>query len=204
MEDDDFLQALDVNPSDDTLRLVYADWLEEREDSRGEFLRVAVALRSAAASEERFPDLLCRLRELQPAVSAAWLVRACRGLAEDDVREAVFRELLGEGSTVSNTFLQVEERRDPSPYLLAQLSERYVGLLPASAARLGSDGVFNRQTGERGGLLSVVNLKWVAADRCNVSGGTFWDGLAAQGNLYQVGIRDGCWAVLDVTSMWIS
>ena len=37
---DAFLQAIRESPDDDTPRLVYADWLEERGDPRGEFIRV--------------------------------------------------------------------------------------------------------------------------------------------------------------------
>lgn len=43
-EGDKLLQAILDNPEDDALRLVYADWLEERGDPRGEFIRVQVLL----------------------------------------------------------------------------------------------------------------------------------------------------------------
>jgi uncharacterized protein (TIGR02996 family) len=39
-DEDAFLLALRSAPGDDTLRLVYADWLEERGYSRSEYLRV--------------------------------------------------------------------------------------------------------------------------------------------------------------------
>jgi uncharacterized protein (TIGR02996 family) len=39
MTDDPFLHAIIENPGDDTLRLVYADWLEERGDPRAPFVR---------------------------------------------------------------------------------------------------------------------------------------------------------------------
>jgi uncharacterized protein (TIGR02996 family) len=39
-----FLEALTANPEDDTLWLVFADWLEERGDSRAAFLRLNAAL----------------------------------------------------------------------------------------------------------------------------------------------------------------
>src|SRR5262245_31478207 len=39
MDDVGFIQALLAAPEDLTLRLVYADWLEERGDPRGEYLR---------------------------------------------------------------------------------------------------------------------------------------------------------------------
>jgi uncharacterized protein (TIGR02996 family) len=43
-EDKAFIQAIIDDPQDDSLRMIYADWLEERGDPRGEFIRVQVAL----------------------------------------------------------------------------------------------------------------------------------------------------------------
>jgi uncharacterized protein (TIGR02996 family) len=39
-EDQAFLEAIRANPKDESLKLVYADWLEERGDPRAEFLRL--------------------------------------------------------------------------------------------------------------------------------------------------------------------
>ena len=39
-----FLQTVLENPADDGARLVYADWLEEQGDPRGEFIRVQIEL----------------------------------------------------------------------------------------------------------------------------------------------------------------
>jgi len=44
MTDSDFMAAIIANPADDAPRLVYADWLEEHDDPRGEFIRVQVEL----------------------------------------------------------------------------------------------------------------------------------------------------------------
>ena len=44
MTDSDFLAAIIANPADDAPRLVYADWLEEHDGPRGEFIRVQVEL----------------------------------------------------------------------------------------------------------------------------------------------------------------
>ena len=41
--DDAFLQAIIEDPDHDAPRLLYADWLEERGDPRGEFIRVQCA-----------------------------------------------------------------------------------------------------------------------------------------------------------------
>ena len=39
-----FVQSIFANPTDPIVRLVYADWLEERSDPRAEFMRLTVAL----------------------------------------------------------------------------------------------------------------------------------------------------------------
>ncbi len=39
-EEQGFLDALRENPDDNATRLIYADWLEERGDIRGEYLRL--------------------------------------------------------------------------------------------------------------------------------------------------------------------
>jgi uncharacterized protein (TIGR02996 family) len=72
-DDDGFLDAIKSSPSDDLHRLVYADWLDERGDPRGDFLRLHLALASAA------PDHLDRvageeeLSRLRKGCDAAWL-----------------------------------------------------------------------------------------------------------------------------------
>jgi uncharacterized protein (TIGR02996 family) len=45
-EDKAFLRAIIDNPADTTARLVYADWLDDRSDPRGAYLRAEVALHS--------------------------------------------------------------------------------------------------------------------------------------------------------------
>jgi len=39
-----FLETIRQHPNDDAPRLVYADWLEEQDDPRGEFIRVQIQL----------------------------------------------------------------------------------------------------------------------------------------------------------------
>jgi uncharacterized protein (TIGR02996 family) len=46
--EDGFLEAIKANPEDDLPRLVYAGWLDERDDARGDFLRLHLALKAAA------------------------------------------------------------------------------------------------------------------------------------------------------------
>src|SRR5438132_1713488 len=43
-----FLAAIGANPRDDVSRLVYADWLDERGDDRGQLVRLHLALLTLA------------------------------------------------------------------------------------------------------------------------------------------------------------
>src|SRR5262249_44133550 len=54
-------------PDDGTSRLVYADWLDDHDDPRGEYLR---AEREAAATGDA-----TRLRELAPGLDPVWVAR---------------------------------------------------------------------------------------------------------------------------------
>lgn len=68
-----FLRVILADPADSLPRLVYADWLEERDDPRGEFLRLATRYRDELRGYSRDrADILARLEELRPAMPAAW------------------------------------------------------------------------------------------------------------------------------------
>jgi uncharacterized protein (TIGR02996 family) len=45
-----FQRAILANPADTTLKLVYADWLQERADPRAEYLRLQVELHTKRTS----------------------------------------------------------------------------------------------------------------------------------------------------------
>jgi uncharacterized protein (TIGR02996 family) len=80
IQDDGFLQAVLEDPDDDAPRLVYADWLEERGEPRGEFIRTDCALARLAADDPRRPALEERRRQLLAEHGDAWL-GPLRGLA---------------------------------------------------------------------------------------------------------------------------
>jgi uncharacterized protein (TIGR02996 family) len=67
-EEESFLAAIKNDPDDDASRLVYADWLEEREDPRAEYLRLEVQLEK----------ILPRLRELVPTLDKDWVHEVSR------------------------------------------------------------------------------------------------------------------------------
>lgn len=59
MDEQAFLEAIRSNPGDVAQRLIYADWLEEQGDWRGEYIRRRQQLESAA-------DPLAVIREMMP------------------------------------------------------------------------------------------------------------------------------------------
>jgi uncharacterized protein (TIGR02996 family) len=71
-DDEAFMAAIRASPDDDWLRLVYADWLEERGDPRGEFIRVQLALARLPEHEERWAELAAREQDLLQRHQAKW------------------------------------------------------------------------------------------------------------------------------------
>lgn len=63
------LAAIEREPEDDALRSVYADWLEERGDPRGEYLRLEIA--AHGRGELRVPPR--DASALARGIPAAWL-----------------------------------------------------------------------------------------------------------------------------------
>jgi uncharacterized protein (TIGR02996 family) len=75
-EDESLFAALRAHPEDETLRLVYADWLEERGDLRGEWLRTQVALDRLTAEGRWDATLADRRRQLGTVIDPVWLAVA--------------------------------------------------------------------------------------------------------------------------------
>jgi uncharacterized protein (TIGR02996 family) len=71
--DDAFLQAILEQPEDDGPRLMYADWLEERGDPRGEFIRAQCELARSPDDDPRRPHWQTVERELLGVHRVAWL-----------------------------------------------------------------------------------------------------------------------------------
>src|SRR5437763_1784240 len=67
-----FLRTIAAAAADDAPRLVYADWLEERGDPRGTFVRVQCAVAALPADDPRRPDLEHAERQLLAAHAADW------------------------------------------------------------------------------------------------------------------------------------
>lgn len=112
-----FLERIQSNPQDLFLRLVYADWLEEREDPRSEYLRVDGELLQLIGSlspnnsgvEPKIRKLRAQLKKLGKSLDAKWVAlfdslrpqifqcRACRKviLAKDaiDTNPLTYRKM---------------------------------------------------------------------------------------------------------------
>lgn len=67
------LQDIKRNPDDNTPRLIFADWLEENGDPRGEFVRVQCALATCTPADPRRPVLQKREKDLLARYRDAWL-----------------------------------------------------------------------------------------------------------------------------------
>src|SRR5262245_22184272 len=80
--EDAFLRAVLADPDDDAPRLIYADWLEERGDPKGEFIRVQCALAKMAPDDDARPELEDRERELLEEHEPTWAA-PLRGLVEN-------------------------------------------------------------------------------------------------------------------------
>jgi uncharacterized protein (TIGR02996 family) len=76
--DDPFLRSIIEEPDDDAPRLVYADWLTERGDPRGDFIRVQCQLACLPGDDPRRPNLEARAHELLDAHREEW----CRPLSD--------------------------------------------------------------------------------------------------------------------------
>jgi uncharacterized protein (TIGR02996 family) len=78
--DDAFLQAVLDNPDDAAPRLIFADWLEERGDPRGVFIRLQCAQERLGPADPVRPELEDQVRELLDRHEAEWTA-PLRGVA---------------------------------------------------------------------------------------------------------------------------
>ena len=58
-----FLHEIAANPDDESARLIYADWLEDRGDARAEFVRVQCELARQEHPDDGALELLALLVE---------------------------------------------------------------------------------------------------------------------------------------------
>jgi uncharacterized protein (TIGR02996 family) len=98
-----FYQDILEHPDDRAPRLIYADWLEERGDPRGEFIRLHCAATDLAPGDPAREPLARRLHELMAEHEADWaeeLVGPLRELLGTDAFEYDFRSGFVEALTL--------------------------------------------------------------------------------------------------------
>jgi len=71
--EDAFLHDILAHPDDDAPRLIYADWLDEHNDPRGEFIRIECGLAQLSDEDPRRWPLKQREQELLREHEAKWL-----------------------------------------------------------------------------------------------------------------------------------
>jgi uncharacterized protein (TIGR02996 family) len=74
-EEESILRSIQAHPADAAVRLVYADWLEERGDLRGEFIRIQEEMNTLPVYSDRYAELKRRRNELIEQVDAGWRER---------------------------------------------------------------------------------------------------------------------------------
>src|SRR5262245_65825725 len=70
---DDFLRAILAEPDEDAPRLVYADWLDEHGDPRGEFIRLQIERARLDEDDPRQAGLKQREGELFARYGMEWV-----------------------------------------------------------------------------------------------------------------------------------
>lgn len=85
MREEDFLDEIRRVPLDDSPRLLLADWLDERGDPRGEFIRVQCVLATLNVDDPQREPLVARQAELE-AVARGDALEQLRPLGVRDVR----------------------------------------------------------------------------------------------------------------------
>lgn len=93
-----FLKRILKQPDDDAPRLVYADWLEEQGDPRGEFIRLQCALATTGVDVSARKKLREREQSLRDVHGKAW-AKPFAGIA----RSCTFRRGFVEGITIGAT-----------------------------------------------------------------------------------------------------
>lgn len=73
MSEAGFLQDILAAPKDTALRLIYADWLEDRGDARGDLIRVSERMRQVPVYSDEYWQLKVRQTQLRAGCRAEWL-----------------------------------------------------------------------------------------------------------------------------------
>jgi uncharacterized protein (TIGR02996 family) len=90
---DEFLNAIEAHPADRMRRLIFADWLDEHHDPRGELIRIEEEMRELPVFADRFWELKPRRNELRAQAGTEW----CGRMRYGTECEPVFQHGIPEG-----------------------------------------------------------------------------------------------------------
>ncbi|MFO0808814.1 MAG: TIGR02996 domain-containing protein [Gemmataceae bacterium] len=93
MDEAAFLRLIASAPDDDAPRLIYADWLDERGDPRGAFIRAQCALARLPANDPRRADLEAVVNQLKAAHAAEWTRRISGLVSGHEFRRGFVEEV---------------------------------------------------------------------------------------------------------------
>lgn len=77
-EDEAFIRAIRETPDDETARLVYTDWLDDRDDPRGDYLRAEAEWVALQPSDEQYRSLFRQISQLAATLDPAWFAIVSR------------------------------------------------------------------------------------------------------------------------------
>ena len=77
-DEDAFIRALRERPDDETTRLVYTDWLDDRADPRAEYLRAEAAWVALQPPDEQYRPLYRRVSQLAAGLDPEWFATVGR------------------------------------------------------------------------------------------------------------------------------
>ncbi len=126
-----------------------------------------------------------------------------------DVLEAVFRYQMEHNASSPGArdcyFLELADKHDPPPALLA----RFVGSSPPVEPLSAADpelypSVHHKGKTDHGVILRLRSLSWIDDDTVELDGGYYQASLSSSGNTYRAVRRDGKWVVVSDKMRWIS
>lgn len=88
-----FIEAIAADPNDDTVRLAFADWLQEHgEEDRAEFVRLSYALAAGSQQVEDLNQIPAELQRIRKRIldllrtrGPAWFDPFCRALGKESI-----------------------------------------------------------------------------------------------------------------------
>jgi len=167
----------------------------------------------------KFPSLII-------AAIGSLVVLGCKDLGSDppispyrdDIMEAVFRYQFAnnysgqqQGAKIYfiGMYIPGDSTRqsyyvDLSDELMMRFQKNSPPVKKASQCTISVNGVFDKQTGERGLLFRIESVQELSNDEVEVKGGYFEAGLSASGNIYTLRRIDNHWVVIKDVLLWIS